>query len=87
MEAKAGVDVIELAKNYGDKLAFMGNIDVRVLERGDKAEIEAEIAGKMNALKSLGAAYFMHSDHSISPQVSLESYKFALEVYRANCDY
>ncbi len=87
MEAKAGVNVVELAKDYGDKLAFMGNIDIQVLERGNKPEIEAEIAGKMGALKSLGAAYFMHSDHSISPQVSLETYKYALEVFRAHCDY
>jgi uroporphyrinogen decarboxylase len=87
MEAKAGVDVVALAKQYGDRLTFMGNIDVQVLERGDRAAIEAEIAGKMDALKALGAAYFWHTDHSVSPNVRFDDYCFAMEVYRAHCAY
>jgi uroporphyrinogen decarboxylase len=87
MEVKAGVDVISLAKQFGDKIAFMGNIDVRVLERGNKEEIEQEVGGKMDAMKSLGAAYFLHSDHSISPKVTLEAYRFAMDVFRAHASY
>jgi len=87
MEAKAGMDVVELARQFGDRLSFMGNLDVRVLESGNKEAIEAEIVGKMEALKSLGAAYFFHSDHSITPNVSFASYQFALEVFRAHCRY
>jgi len=87
MEVKAGVDVISLARQFGDRLSFMGNIDIRVLESGDKQAIEAEIAGKMEALKSLGASYFFHTDHSVSPNVSFESYRHALEVYRCHCNY
>lgn len=87
MEAKSGMDVIALAKEYGDRISFMGNIDVRALESGSREEIEAEIAGKMQELKALGAAYFFHTDHSISPLVSFDAYKFALEVYRAHCQY
>lgn len=87
MEAKAGVDVVSLAKQFGDKIAFMGNIDVQVLERGNKEEIEQEVGGKMDALKSLGAAYFIHSDHSITPNVTLESYEYALKVFREHADY
>lgn len=87
MEAKARVDVISLAKQFAGRVAFMGNIDVRVLESADKRAIEEEVAGKMEALKDLGAAYFFHSDHSLSPRVTLESYRYALEVYRAHCAY
>ena len=35
LEAKAHLDVVELKKQYGGKLAFVGNIDMRVLESGD----------------------------------------------------
>ncbi|MHB9023769.1 MAG: uroporphyrinogen decarboxylase family protein [Armatimonadota bacterium] len=87
MEAKTGLDVVELARQFGDRLSFMGNIDVRVLEGGDRAAIEAEVAGKMEAMKALKAAYFLHTDHSISPKVTFESYKYMLEVYRAHCRY
>ncbi|HEY3416379.1 MAG TPA: uroporphyrinogen decarboxylase family protein, partial [Armatimonadota bacterium] len=87
MEAKCGQNVVELAKQYGDRLSFMGNIDVRILEEGDKAAIEAEVAGKMEAMKELKAAYFLHTDHSVSPKVSFDSYKYMLEVYREHCQY
>ena len=87
MEAKSGMDVVSLARQYGDRVSFMGNIDVRALESSNRAEIESEIVGKMDALKSLGAAYFFHTDHSVSPRVSFDAYQFALEVYRAHCRY
>lgn len=87
MEVKAGVDVISLAEQFGDRLSFMGNIDIRVLEQGDKAAIEAEIVGKMETLKSLGAAYFWHTDHSVSPNVSFETYQYAMKVYKEHCAY
>ncbi len=87
MEVKAGVDVLALAQQFGDRVSFMGNLDIRVFERGDKTEIEAEIAGKMEALKARGAAYFFHTDHSVSPNVSLETYRFAMEVYQEHCRY
>jgi uroporphyrinogen decarboxylase len=87
MEAKAGCDVVALARQYGDKIAFMGNLDVRIFEAGDPYAIEAEVAGKMDALKALGAAYFFHTDHSVSPNVSLDAYRHAIDVYRAHCTY
>ena len=87
MEVKAGVDVVQLARDYGDRLTFMGNLDIRVLEEGDHAAIEAEIVGKMEALKALGAAYVFHTDHSVSPRVPLASYRFALDVFQAHCRY
>jgi uroporphyrinogen decarboxylase len=87
MEVKAGVDVLDLARRFGDRLAFMGNLDVRILETGDRAAIEAEVAGKMDALKALGAAYVCHTDHSVTPNVSFEAYQFAVEVYRAHAEY
>jgi len=49
--------------------------------------IEAEVAGKMEAMKALGAAYFLHTDHSVSPKVSFASYQYAMEVYRTHCRY
>lgn len=87
MEAKTGMHVVELAKEFGDRLSFMGNIDVRALESGDKAAIEQEVADKMEGMKALGASYFWHTDHSVSPRVTFESYRYAMEVYRAHCGY
>ncbi len=85
MEAKAGMNVVELAKEYSGKIAFMGNIDVTVLNSNNKPAIKEEIEYKLKALKKLKAPYVFHSDHSIPPDVRFETYKYALEVYRENC--
>lgn len=84
MEAKAGCDVVELARMYGDRISFMGNIDVTVLNTNDRERIRREVEGKTRALKELKASYMFHSDHSVPPDVTYDSYKFALEVFRDN---
>jgi len=87
MEAKTGMNVVELAKTYKDKLCFMGNIDVRALESGDRNRIKEECLGKLNGMKELRAPYIYMSDHSISPNVDLADYEYMLELFWANCRY
>jgi uroporphyrinogen decarboxylase len=43
LEAKAGLDVRELKAEYGDRIAFMGNIDIQVMSAGDRRLIEEEV--------------------------------------------
>ena len=87
MEAKTGMDVVAMAEQYKDKLCFMGNIDIRALESGDRATIEAECLGKLNGMKALRAPYIYMSDHSIPPSVAVADYEYMLELYHANCHY
>jgi uroporphyrinogen decarboxylase len=87
LEAKTGMNVVDLAREWGEKLCFMGNIDVRVLESGDRAAIEQEVLGKFNGMKELRAPYVFMSDHSISPSVDVADYEYALQLYRDNCAY
>ena len=78
LEVKAGMDLIELKKDYGDKLSFMGGIDVRVMATGDFSLIEEEIGKKITFAKKDGG-YIYHSDHSVPKNVSFEAYKFVIE--------
>ncbi|GMV37475.1 MAG: hypothetical protein AMXMBFR61_19830 [Fimbriimonadales bacterium] len=87
MEAKAGCDVVELAREYGDRLAFMGNINVVELTTNDKARVEAEVLRKVRAMREMRVPYFFHSDHSIPPNIRYETYLFALELFRENRNY
>ena len=87
MERKAGCDPLRYAELYGDKLAFIGGLDARILESGDRQAIRRETIALINGMKDRGARYFFGSDHSISTLVSMDSYKYALEVYRENRDY
>ena len=81
MEAKAGCDVLRFAEQYGDQLAFFGGLDARVLECSDHGHIRREVTKLINGMKSRGARYIFGSDHSISTNVRLADFQYALSVY------
>ena len=87
MEAKAGNNVLEFARLYGDRISFMGNIDVTRLNTNNRDVVREEIVPKLRELKRRRVPYIFHSDHSIPPDVRFETYKFALELYRENAQY
>jgi uroporphyrinogen decarboxylase len=68
------MDVRELKREWGDKLAFMGNIDTRKMADHNPAVIEEEIRTKLTAAR-VGGGYIYHSDHSVPPIVSCEQYQ------------
>ncbi|MCC6579225.1 MAG: hypothetical protein IT440_02200 [Phycisphaeraceae bacterium] len=77
IEAKASMDIRNLVPKYGDKLAFFGNVDVMVMMTNDRDRIEQEVRSKLAAGMSK-KCYIYHSDHSVPPQVSWETYKFIM---------
>ena len=81
LEVKAGMDLIELKKLYGDKLAFMGGIDVRKMVGAskDSTAIEEEIKTKFAVAKK-GGGYIYHSDHSIPKDISFQDYLKVMEL-------
>jgi len=79
LEVKAGMDLVELKKAYGDVLAFMGGIDVRKMSAEDPRVIEEEIKTKISFAKK-GGGYIYHSDHSVPDSVSLEQYRRVIEL-------
>ncbi len=78
LEAKAGMDVRTLKPLYGNRVAFMGNIDIMVLISNDRERIEEEVSSKIPVAK-IGGGYIYHSDHSIAPGVTWETYQFLME--------
>ncbi|MCC6446463.1 MAG: hypothetical protein IT210_23800 [Armatimonadetes bacterium] len=81
LEVKAGMDLIELKKQYGDRLAYMGGIDVRKMAHPDPAVIEEEIASKIVCAKQEGG-YIYHSDHSVPDNISFDQYCRVIELVR-----
>ena len=84
LEVKAGMDLLELKLKFGDKMAFMGGIDVRKMT--DAAAIEEEISKKFEVAKK-GGGYIYHSDHSIPKNVSFEQYNHVIELVRKYGSY
>ncbi len=81
LEVKAGMDLVELKPKFGDKIAFMGGIDVRAMADPNPNVIEEEIRRKLEVAK-VGGGYIYHSDHSIPKNVSLAQYKRTIDLVR-----
>jgi len=79
LEVKAGMDLVELKREFGRDLAFMGGIDVRTMADPDPAAVEREIATKIPVAK-VGGGYIYHSDHSIPNNVSFAQYQRVMEL-------
>lgn len=76
MEVKAGMDMPALAKEFGDRISFCGNIDVRIIASNDFKKIDEELNRKILPVLETGAGYILHSDHSIPPEVEHDTLQY-----------
>jgi uroporphyrinogen decarboxylase len=81
LEAKAGQDVREFAEATGNKMAFMGNLNIMAFETNDKKKLEEEIVPKLKDIKTKRIPFVFHSDHSVPKTVTVDTYKYALELF------
>ena len=79
LEVKAQMDVIQLKREYGDRLVLMGGIDVWVMADGTEEELEEEIRNKLEIAKENGG-YIYHSDHSMPDNVSFQRCPHVIEL-------
>ncbi len=85
LEAKAGMDVMELRRRYGQGMGFCGNSNIQVWETGDRAAIRREVLRKLNAAK--GGGYIFQSDHSVSSAVAGRTYDYIIQLVRQYGQY
>ena len=78
LEAKAGQDIRELRRVYGDRITFFGNMDIRKLS-GTRQDVEEEMLSKLRGAAKHGR-YIYHSDHSVPPTVSFDNYRYVFEL-------
>ena len=85
LEAKAGLDVVELRREYGHRIAFCGNMNVQEWEHASDEELERIVLRKLNAAK--GGGLIFQSDHSVPTVVSARRYEHVLELVRERGRY
>ncbi len=78
LEAKAGLDVVDLRRKYGHRIAFCGNLDVVTWAHGSQEEIKRMVLTKLNAAK--GGGYIVGSDHSVPSNISGENYDYVVRL-------
>ena len=80
LEAKAGLDVVELRRQYRHNMAFCGNNDVTVWETNDLARIRREVLRKLQVAE--GGGFVFMSDHSVSSAVTGSTYDYIVKLVR-----
>ena len=79
LEAKAGMDALQIKQEYGGRLVLHGGVNAVLWS--DKERIIAEIERLVPRLKENGG-YIFASDHSIPNSVSLENFKAIIETVK-----
>lgn len=73
------MDIVEIKKQYGDRIALMGNLDLGyTLTRGTPDEVRAEVRCLMKNVAP-GGGYIISSANSVTNYVPLENYRAMLE--------
>ena len=80
LEAKAGLDVIDLRRRFGHSIGFCGNMDVQLWAGGTFDDLRAAVLTRLNAAK--GGGYIFQSDHSVPGDVSGERYDYVVKLVR-----
>jgi uroporphyrinogen-III decarboxylase len=80
LEVAAGVDPIALRKNYGKDIILGGGIDKRTFLKGKEA-IREEVMSKVPFLAETGG-YFPCLDHVVPPDVTLENFRYYINLLR-----
>ncbi|MCI0512957.1 uroporphyrinogen-III decarboxylase-like protein [candidate division KSB1 bacterium] len=69
-----GMDLLELKRDFGDKLCFHGGVDnQQILPFGTPAEVRAEVRRCIDALASDGTGYILAPCHNIQAVTPIEN--------------
>ena len=80
LEAKAGLDVIDLRRQFGHRLCFCGNMDVIEWASSDQEQLKAIALRKLNAAK--GGGLIFQSDHSVASNIPGQSYDYIVNLVK-----
>ena len=72
IEVKAGMDPVELKRQYGRDLTFHGGLNAALF--WEPAQLEAQMRAVIPAMKQ-GGGYISSSDHSVPDSVSFEQFR------------
>jgi hypothetical protein len=86
LEAKAGLDVVALRREYGHRIfAFCGNMDVIEWAHNEPEALKPIVLRKLNAAK--GGGLIFQSDHSVPSNISGENYDTVVKLVREYGQY
>ena len=85
LEAKSGLNVVDLRRRYGHRMGFCGNMDALAWANAPMDEIHRQAMTKLNAAR--GGGYIFQSDHSVPTNISAERYDYIVNLVRKHGRY
>jgi len=79
LEVKAGMDLLRIKREFGDRLALIGGMDARVLLSNDRERVRRELESKLPAAMA-GGGYVLQVDHSVPEGVEYETYRYFVDL-------
>ena len=77
----AATDIVQLKRQWGDRLSLMGNVDVDLLTRGTPEQV-AQATRYLIDNVAPGGGYALGSGHSVTKHVPMVNYKTMLDTVR-----
>ena len=69
-----GMDPLELKKEFGNELSFMGGIDTQqLLPNGSASEVRKETEKLIDGMMSGGGGYILAASHAVPPETPIEN--------------
>ncbi len=85
LEVKAGMDATELRRDYGHRMAFCGGSDIQLWETGDSDALRKAVLRLLRTGE--GGGLIFQSDHSVSSDVSGQTYDTIVKLVREHGQY
>lgn len=79
-EVQAGMDIVQLRREYGSSFVIIGGLDKKTLARSKEA-VKRELDTKVPFMLSKGG-YIPMLDHTVPPDVPYENFKYFIECVR-----
>jgi hypothetical protein len=83
IEPKAGMDIAQLKRDYGDRLTLIGNVDCSTVLVDGPIEAVSEQTRNVIAAAAPGGGFLLSTSNSVHPGVKPEYYLAMLETARA----
>lgn len=81
LEPAAGMDLAEVKRRYGHRVAVLGNVDVDLLSRGSRQEVQRATAELIRTV-SPGGGHILSSGNTLTSAVRPENYRAMLATAR-----
>jgi len=81
IEPDANMDIVALKRQYGDRVALLGNLDCDLLARGTPQQIEAQVRHLMREVAP-GGGYVFSTSNSVLMDVPIENLRAMLDAAR-----